>query len=104
LKQTDINGAFTYSQTEKVLFNNSNVNVNVYPNPAHGHFTVSIPNMQQYKMMLIDGSGRIIIDLTQSVISDSNMLEVNTTTLKPGIYYLQLISTSNTLTAKVVVE
>ena len=67
-------------------------------------FTVSIPDMEQYKMMLIDASGRLIIDLSQNVISNSNLLEVNTTTLKPGIYYLQLISASNTLTAKVVVE
>lgn len=104
LKQTDVNGAFTCSQTEKVLFNNSKVNVNVYPNPAHGHFTVSIPDMEQYKMMLIDASGRLIIDLSQNVNPNSNMLEVNTTTMKPGIYYLQLTSASNTQTAKVVVE
>ena len=74
--------------------------VNVYPNPAHDYFTVSLPPNTDAVMDIMDMSGR-------SVISGKNIKgqeKISVQTLQPGIYTIRVIANGKQMTSKLSVK
>ncbi len=61
MRQTDVDGTSTFSQTVAVQFLTSRSDVLVYPNPARGAFTIRFERAldSPVAVKLIDASGRV---------------------------------------------
>lgn len=55
----------------------------IYPNPAVDHITISIPSSSKGKLSVYDISGKLIL---QRTIVDQNEVQINTSGLSKGIY------------------
>lgn len=79
----------------------SNINIEVYPNPTTDYVNVSIPaeNLVDAKIRLIDINGAIINEIPAT--SDVNMMDLNHV---KGVYFIQVISGSDEVTKKLIVQ
>lgn len=76
------------------------ININIYPNPASNHITISVPGaMEWYKMELYDSKGVKIFnqDFNYERIIDVNFLE-------SGIYLIRVIGKKDSWTKKVIIQ
>jgi hypothetical protein len=95
LKQTDFNGTYTYSEIVAVNFNSSEsaiewMNFNKNTGNLQGFIDV---NSKYLSMRIIDLSGRII---KETFISEVNgLFNLETQVSISGIYFIELISSSN---------
>jgi hypothetical protein len=85
LKQTDIDGNYTYSKIVLVSFQ-KNQAVSVYPNPSTGNIYIKGLNTNTTQIEWYDISGRIV--LTQTVSVNNGMVKLNTN-LANGLYVLK---------------
>lgn len=90
--------------SEIVGLNDANENIYqsiVYPNPSQDITTLSISlvNSDNAKISVVDATGRTVIDMgTQNLHGGENQLQINTSNLANGIYYIRVI-TNNGMTA-----
>ncbi|MBK8847670.1 MAG: T9SS type A sorting domain-containing protein [Bacteroidetes bacterium] len=98
LKQTDINGTYTYSDVRKVYFEiASSFQIEVFPNPTTDFVTVSSNMKGTNDIALYDGNGRILkVMNTTTTISKIDM-----SNLPSGNYYLQIKNEDNIQSAKI---
>jgi hypothetical protein len=84
----------------------SNLQIAVYPNPAHEKVTVSIDVKKNthVNMMLKDISGRVILSEDQEPEAGLNLYEINVALFAKGIYMLELRSGDETRNVKIVIE
>lgn len=78
--------------------------VSIYPNPSNGKTFITIENPNQYKleMSIIDITGKIV---RENTVLSSNRVTLNTSNLKPGLYFLNLINQqSNRAVYKLMVQ
>ncbi len=87
----DIQGGNTESVWEQVQ---------VYPNPSHGTFTISDPEHVIQNLYLYDVCGKLV-EIGSSYASESSIRISN---LTPGVYFVRLEAASASRTIKVVVE
>ncbi|UTW63986.1 T9SS type A sorting domain-containing protein [bacterium SCSIO 12741] len=73
----------------------------VYPNPAHGQFTIESPDGMEYSYHLIDQNGRVI---QSSIDVNERLHEVSTENLRTGVYTVRIQSNGRSAIRKVVVE
>ena len=109
LKQTDVDGAFSYSSVRSIRILNEDINFNVYPNPSTSeNVTVLISGNKNSDVILkvIDNIGREIYSGTVQM-SDSNV-SINLSdvcSLNSGVFYtISLISKDMTLSRKISVQ
>jgi hypothetical protein len=96
LQQTDYDGSFSYSDTREVWIMPSMISM--YPNPVKGRLTVET---EEYPLryQLSDTSGRL---LKRGELLDSRV-ELDLTSLEPGVYTLRLESDSvSSITQKII--
>ncbi len=97
LKQIGTDGRSSYSSIVK-LFNRSNGNISVYPNPVKNKVTVTVSRDAVGSIAkLMDGDGRLLQQLS---ISQQNFM-IDMSSYATGIYLLQL---SNGIVQKIVKE
>ena len=93
LKQTDFNGAFSYSKTIAINSNLKNVNdLLIYPNPAQNNFTVEMP-VEIFDILITDFTGRKILE-------EKNIhfkISINVKFFPKGIYFLQTLTASGSV-------
>jgi hypothetical protein len=103
VKQTDLDGKFTYTDvcmSSEVGANDDN-GIFVAPNPANDELTVSINETDaEYSCHLYDATGKLV--LSGSAVSGRCLL--NTTTLYPGVYLLKVEGAGITASRKVVIQ
>lgn len=87
----DIQGGNTESVWEQVQ---------VYPNPSHGTFTISDPEHVIQNLYLYDVCGKLV-EIGSSYASESSIRISN---LTPGVYFIRMEAEDSTKTLKVVVE
>ncbi len=87
LKQTDVNGEFTYSQIIPVSFG-SVLNLNVYPIPSNNLVNVNFENdpNSSFDLTIYNTVGQVI--LTQTGTGNNHQLDI--TTLENGIYFIEV--------------
>ncbi|MGB3075683.1 MAG: T9SS type A sorting domain-containing protein, partial [Chitinophagales bacterium] len=107
LKQTDIGGAYTYSNV--VLLKNYGEEIavqDIYPNPTNGAITVNLYSGESYNCVVhvMDETGKMLMDLNQPLEQGNNYLQIDLHQFHNGIYFLQLINprSGDVVTKKVV--
>jgi len=98
LKQTDYDGLFEYSNIVSVTFENNDFsNINIYPNPNTGHFTIDGVN-QNARLIIFNTIGEKITE--QNISSEKT--EIYLSNLPSGIYFVQINSEKESVTRKVI--
>ncbi|MEO8415532.1 MAG: SBBP repeat-containing protein [Ginsengibacter sp.] len=101
LRQTDLDGKFTYSSIVQVLLTSTNINsFTIYPNPVHNvlqmQLTASTNKNRVWQVQ--DETGRILKQ--QSILSYGFRQTIDVSVLSNGIYYLVLKTDENTTVKK----
>lgn len=88
LKQTDLNGEFTYSSIVPVKFN-SELKTLVYPQPAGNIVNVSLQNNenQNVSITVYSTMGQKLIEMNQL---NGNNFQVDISQLNTGVYYMEV--------------
>jgi hypothetical protein len=79
----------------------------VYPNPAHTNATVRVPAIAgatQATLTLQDALGRTVYTATMPLSATGGMQELNLTSLRAGVYALQVQAGASTTVRRLVVE
>lgn len=108
LKQTDFDGAYTYSQIITIM-NEGRLRFAVAPNPLSGNtlkvLVQGAMQGQQYQLLLYDIKGKKIIAEEISAGSAYEYFEfVPQSALPGGVYLVKIISGVETITEKVIVD
>jgi hypothetical protein len=96
LKMVNLDGSFLYSQVVVVNIGGSSMSsVNVYPNPAHGSFTLLFRNMVagRYGVSLLNAIGQTVQTTTVQVtdpVSDNEMINIGSN-LATGAYFVRIV-------------
>jgi hypothetical protein len=71
--------------------------ISLYPNPNNGSFKVELDNFKKgdYSYHIIDVTGKLIVDNKITVNSENETLEINSSKLDKGVYFLCLKSSFN---------
>ena len=84
--------------------NTANSLINIFPNPSHNSFTISVPGQspgQELNAILYDYAGRAVMHFNINSITTSE----DTKQLPPNVYYLKTFSTNTVFPVqKIVVE
>lgn len=98
LKQVDHDGSSTHSNI--VSINNEKADINIYPNPNDGTFTISLlaPD-KTYTLEIIDVDGRLVYTKGGEVVPS----EVEIANLAKGIYIVRFYIDQETVIKKMVV-
>jgi hypothetical protein len=84
----------------ETLFTEKKFDFTVYPNPGDNHITLSFDQEDSYTIELLDKQGNLIQN-TQSICCEKSL---NITSLKQGIYYLRVSSSSSVITKKLFIQ
>ena len=77
--------------------------VNVYPNPSNGRFTVEITDVKSFaQLVVMDVTGREVY--SQTVVGSGTLREVLNLNVNAGSYLLQINSESGTQVTRIVVD
>jgi hypothetical protein len=82
------------------LFTKKQFDFSVYPNPGDNRVTLSFDQENSYTIELLDKQGKLI-QSTQSICCEKS---VDVSTLKQGIYYLRVSSSSSVVTKKIFIQ
>lgn len=94
LKQTDLNGQFTYSNIVSLEFHLGHMSVtNVRPNPTSGmvDFDFNTPEETEIRYIITDVTGRIVVDEVKTVKPGKNTLATTIDQQGAGVYSLKVI-------------
>lgn len=101
------------SQNDEVILTNTTsvdetpaATTQVYPNPSHGTIHVKANNIQSGHVVirLIDGLGRIVFSTEKHIEAESLEEQINTSSLRSGLYELQIIQGGQFDTTRVIVR
>ena len=101
LKTIDQAGVYSYSGVISIIFNRSD-RIFVYPSPIKGnHFTLN--SKEPYSIVqIINCTGSLVH--REYLDGQTGMVQVRTQHLTPGVYLIQLISKSGSVSQKVIFE
>ncbi|MBP9688604.1 MAG: SBBP repeat-containing protein, partial [Bacteroidia bacterium] len=85
LKQVDFNGNFEYSKIVSVNFENTNPNIELYPNPTTGEIIINSNSLQNY-ISIYNFKGTIIL----SSIESSNRFKIDLKNFNAGMYFIRV--------------
>ena len=78
----------------------ANSNVNLFPNPANDLVTFTAENTEMSEVQIFDLTGKMIYSNNPM----SNRLEVNTSAFASGTYIVKVITESNVITRRLIVQ
>lgn len=104
LKQTDIDGRFTYSNIVILSIDNNRPVVILYPNPIKDkiNMTINIARSEKLQWLLSDNNGRIIKRGNYNLSAGSTAVSLDVAGLSSGMYIVQLNATTLNQTIKVI--
>lgn len=102
IKQTDLDGATTYSQMVPVLRTDSKNILSISPNPAQQMAQVTFESARgsQRSIRLVDALGQIVIE--QELADDATAYQLNLETLPVGVYSLFMNSQEGTVAERLI--
>lgn len=101
IKQVDLNARIDYSLTKSVLFNTA-YEVLVTPNPATNIVNIYFDkaNNSSVNIQLVDAAGKII----KNISSDQTQIQINTSGISRGLYFVKVINEGNVTTSKLLLQ
>jgi len=81
---------------------NSNEDISIYPNPASISFFIRINNNTSTNLEIIDVKGRLMH--SENIPQGVSLTEINTSTLRNGIYFVRLITDKQVLVRKLAID
>jgi hypothetical protein len=106
IKQTDFDGAFSYSDVTSVRMNGAlGQEMRIFPNPAEAQVRISLPSVGKSNTAII----RVFNHVGQAVLSneqstEGQLLELDTSSLPSGVYTLQVQAGARNYSEKLVVR
>jgi uncharacterized repeat protein (TIGR01451 family) len=98
LKQVDFNGSVSYSAV--IAIDNKEVDMDIYPNPNHGAFTIRfIAPGESYKLDVTDVLGKTVYSIYGHTVPES--IEVND--LAKGVYLVRFYQENKVIIKKMMV-
>ena len=96
LKSVDLDNKFEYSATRRVNFD-KNYTFSIYPNPAQNKLQVSFDNSTgaDLKVQVLNVNGQVVLNKQKT--ATGQLFELDVTTLRPGMYFLKIITTDGTI-------
>lgn len=90
LKLVESNGSFSYSPLLLLNFSKETIPV-VFPNPVKSNLSITVPATQTetVRMHITDAGGRTVKQARAVLQNGTNLLNVNTDALHPGVYFIQ---------------
>ncbi len=88
IKQTDFDGAYTYSDVRSVRINTFG-NINIYPNPSAGITLIKSTVDELSQLGIFNVLGQNVTSLVEKHIIDRNNLKLDFIHLPQGIYYIK---------------
>lgn len=95
LRKTNSDGQFTYSNVVAVNYNPSQVfieNVNSNPSSTSVSFDFITPQNTDIQIVIMDVTGRIVVDEVQNVLAGRNRLSTALDNCPAGTYTLQVVN------------
>jgi len=104
LKQTDIGGSYTYSQTVALPIEQKAASVILYPNPVLNELNLRIysPVKDKLQWQLIDNGGRMIRQGNYELSAGNTAISQNIGQLGAGVYFMRINGTSLQKVVKVI--
>lgn len=92
LKQTDIDGRYTYSNIVTLAIDNKKSFVMLYPNPVKNkiNLTINVPQKEKMQWQLVDNAGRTIKQGMYDLSAGSTAVTIDIPNLSSGIYFMRL--------------
>lgn len=99
-------GAIKYSNLVKVIIQENNFDLELYPNPANNHLQLSIPsgNEQQAKIIIYNTSGMMMYTNTIMLKQGMNIVELNLNHWQQGSFLAQIITPAESLTKNFIIS
>ena len=106
LKQTDVDGSYTYSTLRTVQFNGGESDITIYPNPHVGDGPLFVAfnsaSSEDVTVEVRDYTGRLIQEQRFAATTGENVFTINTQSLGAALYFItvkqgEMISTSRYL-------
>ncbi len=92
----DNNNCYNYTDTfnyvPNSVFENSKINLNIYPNPCHEKLQFNLNDLVINEVKVFNQVGNLILN-----IKSKNIEEINTLNFADGLYIIQLISVNKTI-------
>lgn len=89
LKQTDIDGQFSYSSIQSISLNENQTEVELYPNPTKGILRLSGVQTQLNTVEVYNALGQNVSTHVRISRIDEQSLELDLSALKAGTYYVK---------------
>ena len=103
--QSDFGGGFEYSfstdTTTNIEEHTQSAPISLYPNPANGYFIIKGINIQNSKIELHDITGQKI---SAYIKRELNQIEVTTSGLSAGVYFVSIISDNSKEVRKILIQ
>lgn len=102
LKCVDIDGRFTYSAIKKVVVNEADNSINIYPNPAKDKINIELTNTLTAR----DISNISIYNVTGGLVfqSDNYQQKINCSKWIKGVYTIIVKTSQKTTSKKIIIE
>lgn len=81
--------------------------IRVFPNPSNGKIAVSFANVYGIKeasMRILDINGKLVDEVQMSNIGEDLTVDRDVTGVKPGIYFVQVLSDKGVLSSKIIID
>ena len=98
---------YNSNQSQSGIFEIESTNgFSIYPNPTNGQFTISYSSNQNEKtdIKVTDLSGRAVFEESLNMVSGLNKKDLNLQGLSSGMYFIELDTSANHLTQKIILE
>ena len=95
LKQTDFNGAFTYSNVHSVKCTDISTSVNYFPNPFTNEITIKVNNLtsSNANIEVIDMIGKTILSKKfENIQNDNSEFKIDVSGIAAGTYFIRFKS------------
>lgn len=76
----------------------------IYPNPNNGSFTLRLSNLDATEVRIIDQQGKLVSSRRINGINKSQMISINLAPVAKGIYTVQVVSATKTVTTKMIIQ
>lgn len=107
IKQVDVNGSFTYTESRLLHFNADGAGtIKYYPNPTQGKLTIEFPQeiyIQTKSIKLFSASGALIKQMSVAANSDK-YLPLDLSKYNKGVYFIQIKTSTNLSTLRIILE